>query len=94
MVHGRNAVKGETNVTHRKICNAPCPAWPSGLRAEALCPYGGKSSQNSCTVSHGSLQLLLSRQDILMVDKWKTGTQKSGSSFGQERGLQQLPVPF
>lgn len=74
VVYGRNAVKGETSVTRKKICDVQWPAWPSGLiMAEELCPYGEKSSQNSCGVSHGLLQLLLSRKDLLVVDKWKTG---------------------
>lgn len=74
VVYGRNAVKGETSVTRKKICDVQWPAWPSGLiMAEALCPYGEKSSQNSCGVSQGLLQLLLSRKDLLVVDKWKTG---------------------
>lgn len=73
-------------MTRRKICNVQWPARPSGLiRAEALCSDGEKSSQNSCGVSHGSLQLLLSRQDLLVVDEWKTGNHKLLFQFWARR---------
>lgn len=66
--HGRSATKGETCGIHRKIPNVPWAAWPLGLaETEAQCLRGEKSSQDSCGISQGSLQLLLSRQDLLTV---------------------------
>lgn len=88
MGHGRSAAKAGSFGTHRKIPNVPWAAWPSGLiKIEAQCPRGEKSSQDSCGISQGTLQLLLSRQYLLTVYKWKTWKHKSLSQFWAGRRL-------
>lgn len=88
MDRGRSAAKGRSCGTCRKIPNVLWTAWPSGLvKIEAQRPRGEKSSQDSCGISQGTLQLLLSRQDLLTVYKWKTGKHELLLQFWAGRRL-------
>lgn len=57
------------------------------MKTKAQCLRGEKSSQDSCGMSQGSLQLLLSRQDLLTVYKWKPGKHRLLSQFWAEKRL-------